>query len=94
MFARRAAAAIASAATALPRVDAIVFTGGIGENAGAIRAGIVARLGPLGLAADDVLSIAALEPGGTFARPDRPSLAVVAAREDLVIAGQVAAVLG
>ena len=33
MFARRAAECIAASVTALPSVDAIVFTGGIGENA-------------------------------------------------------------
>ena len=33
MFVRRAAECIAAAATSLPVLDAIVFTGGIGENA-------------------------------------------------------------
>ena len=42
IFVRRAAECIAAAATALPAVDAIVFTGGIGENAAGLRARIVA----------------------------------------------------
>ena len=40
LFVRSVAAAIAATATALPRLDAIVFTGGIGENAGELRARI------------------------------------------------------
>jgi acetate kinase len=48
MFTRRAAECIAASVTALPTLDAIVFTGGIGgigENAAGLRARIVARLG-------------------------------------------------
>jgi len=53
MFAARTAAGIAAAATWLPRLDAIVFTGGIGEHAGRLRARIIDRLGSLGAAAVD-----------------------------------------
>ena len=49
MFAERAAAGIAAVASSLPRLDAIVFTGGIGEHAGAVRAAIVERLAVLGV---------------------------------------------
>lgn len=49
MFIERAAAGIAAAATALPRLDGIVFTGGIGEHAGRVRAAIVGQLAVLGL---------------------------------------------
>jgi acetate kinase len=85
LFARRAAAGIAAAATTLPSVDAIVFTGGIGEHATTVRRSICERLGIIGVpivgdddpnAADPVLARA---PGG---------LAVlrVHAREDVEIA--------
>jgi acetate kinase len=73
MFVRRAAAGIAAAATSLPRVDALVFTGGIGEHAADVRAAIVSRLAVLRLAPAAVL--------------------VVEAREDLVIAAEVARLL-
>ncbi|WP_290630920.1 acetate/propionate family kinase [Aquisalimonas sp.] len=46
----RAAREIGSLAVALDGVDALVFTAGVGENAPAVRAGIVDRLGSLGLA--------------------------------------------
>jgi acetate kinase len=49
MFVERAAAAIAAAATSLRRLDGVVFTGGIGEGSGPVRAAIVERLAVLGL---------------------------------------------
>ena len=49
LFAVRAAAGIAAAASALPQLDALVFTGGIGEHAARLRQAIVARLGVLGV---------------------------------------------
>jgi acetate kinase len=48
VFTYRVAQAIAAMATALGGVDAIAFTGGIGEHAGPVRAAIVERLGFLG----------------------------------------------
>jgi len=49
MFVDRAAAGIAAAVTALPRLDAIVFTAGIGEHAGSIRSAIIKRLAAVGV---------------------------------------------
>jgi acetate kinase len=81
---RRAAAGIAAAATALQAVDALVFTGGIGENAGAIRRRICSRLAALGVpepadgrtTSDEILA----------SPPNRPAVVRVHAREDVVIA--------
>lgn len=88
MFAHRAAAGIAAVATSLDRLDAIAFTGGIGENSAAIRADVSARLAVLGVPhvsapADED---AVLSPAGTAVAVLR-----VEAREDLAIAGGVAA---
>jgi len=47
MFVSRTAAGIAAVATALPRVDALVFTGGIGQRSSAIRERVVERLSAL-----------------------------------------------
>ena len=52
MFTGRTAAAIAAAATTLPRLDALVFTGGIGEHSTLIRESVVRRLAPLGLSGE------------------------------------------
>lgn len=89
MFARRAAAAIAGAATALPQLDALIFTGGIGEGSATVRRDIVARLGSLGF--DDPLGAA---DGDAVIEPGPPAVLVVRAREDRVIADEVASVLG
>ena len=89
IFVRSAAAGIAAAATALPRLDAITFTGGIGENAGVIRARIARRLAPLGVVgvpADqvEVDTVLAREP---------VAVVRVRAREDVVMAQLVRDVL-
>lgn len=88
MFARRAAAGIAAVATALPTLDALVFTAGIGEHAAPVRSAIVARLAVLGLApiaADVVDEDAVLSAPGA-----RVAVLRIEAREDLVIAAQTA----
>jgi acetate kinase len=91
MFVERAAEGIAAAATGLDRLDAVVFTGGIGENAGRLRARIVDRLTVLGLAPiradetgeDRVLpTTAARSPR----QAGRPRALRIEAREDLVAA--------
>jgi acetate kinase len=82
VFAARAAAGIAGAASWLQRLDAVVFTGGIGEHAGPLRARIVARLAVLG-----VPTVSADETGGDrilVAGP--PAVLRVGAREELVMA--------
>jgi acetate kinase len=90
MFAARAAAGIAAAATWLARLDAIVFTGGIGENAGRMRARIVDRLRPLGAA-----SVDDLEPGEDRILADGPVKTLrVEAREDVVMARAASRLLG
>ena len=98
MFVDRAAAGIAAAATALPRLDGLVFTGGIGEHAGRLRAAIVGRLAVLGIQPisdtetdlDRVLD-PATAPGAVEAAG--PVVIRVEAREDLVIARSVSAVV-
>ncbi len=52
IFCYRAAQHVAALSVALGRLDAVVFTGGIGENSVPVRAEIVAYLGVLGLVLD------------------------------------------
>jgi acetate kinase len=84
IFVRRAAAGIAVAAASLPRIDALVFTGGVGEHAADVRAQIVARLATLGLAPLDDPS--ASDDGLLSAPAARIAVLRVEAREDIVIA--------
>jgi acetate kinase len=89
VFAARAAAGIAGAATWLPTLDAIVFTGGIGEHAASVRAAIVGRLAVLGagaLATDAGAADQVLADGP-------PAVLRIAAREELVMARAAAALL-
>jgi acetate kinase len=89
IFVRRAAAGIAVAATSLPRLDALVFTGGIGEHAADVCAQIVARLAPLQL---EPLPESAASGDSLISAPEaRIAVLRVAAREDIVIAEAAAA---
>jgi acetate kinase len=91
MFVSRAAAGIAAVATALPRLDALVFTGGIGEHSAMVRSAIVRRLAPLGLGAlpaTDVRNDAVISARGIVVAVLR-----IAAREDAVVARQATDVL-
>ena len=100
VYLHRLRAGIAAMAAALGGLDAVVFTGGVGENAPAVRAGAVAGLAFLG---------AALDPGANDAAADelqagrdadvtlagaRARVLVVAAREEVEIARGVRARLG
>ena len=88
IFVRRAAECIAAAATSLPRLDAIVFTGGIGENAAGLRARIVARLAALGFAPIGDASVGADAVLSEIRAA--PAVLRIEAREDLVVAREVA----
>lgn len=90
MFARHAAAGIAAASVALPRVDALVFTGGIGEHSATVRGDIIRRLAILGMAGE----LADASGDAVVATGVGPSVVVVRAREDRVIADAVGALLG
>ena len=75
------------------RLDAVVFTGGIGEHAGRVRAAIVERLAVLGVRAHRGV----VRPvGDGVLGPVGPGPAVlrVEAREDLVMALEAVAILG
>jgi acetate kinase len=88
MFARHAAAGIAAATTALPALDALVFTGGIGEHSARMRHETTRRLASVGIPRAD----AAAQGDAVVAGGD-PAVLVIAAREDLVIAAEVAAIV-
>ena len=91
LYVRRAAAGIAAAATTLPAVDAIVFTGGIGEHAGSVRARICERLVLLGVSPPSHSNSGegVLTTGGPG-----PAVLAIHSREDVVIAEAAAGFLG
>ncbi|MDQ2914076.1 MAG: acetate/propionate family kinase [Chloroflexota bacterium] len=90
VFERSAAAAIAAATTALPRLDALVFTGGIGEHAISVRTGIVRRLASIGVPSVGDATV----DGDSVLAATHIAVLVVVAREDVVIAREVRALVG
>lgn len=92
IHARRAAEGIAAATTSLARVDALIFTGGIGENAGSVRSAICARLRVLGV--EPPHPAAGDEDQALSTEDARVQVLRVRSREDVVIARQTAQLLG
>jgi acetate kinase len=91
LYARRAAAWIAFVATALERLDAVAFTGGIGEHATNLRTAICERLSVLGIEPVRPLDQG---PDSVISGADaRIAVLRIAAREDMVIARQAAELL-
>jgi acetate kinase len=88
LFVRSAARAIAAAATSLDQLDALVFTGGIGEHDAVTRSAVVARLAPLGIL--PLPDRPADDDGDACVSAARATPAVlrILAREDVVIAHQ------
>jgi acetate kinase len=90
----RLVAAIASMTAAMNGLDALVFTGGIGEHAPAVRAAAAAGLRFLGVAIDPDRNAAAHADADISADGARVRTFVVTAGEDLEIARQARELLG
>jgi acetate kinase len=79
--------AIAALVVPLGRLDALVFTGGIGENSASIRAQVVGQLGFLGLAIDPAANAThGRGQRGRVTTTERPQALVVPTNEELMIA--------
>jgi acetate kinase len=94
VFAYRLAKAIAGLVVALERLDALVFTGGIGENSALVRSLVLARLGFLGLVEDAEANAAhGRRTGGRISVAGRVLALVVPTDEELLIARDTARVI-
>jgi acetate kinase len=81
------AKAIAALVVPLGRLDALVFTGGIGENSSLVRGRVVGHLGFLGLALDEAAnSTHGRQQRGRITTLERPQALVVPTNEELMIA--------
>jgi acetate kinase len=85
---------IAAMAAALGGVDACVFTGGVGENASAVRLEAVVGLGFLGIEVDPDKNLSVTPDADVSAAEAVVRTIVVAAREDLEMARQARELLG
>ena len=93
VYVHRLRAAVAAMAAAMGGLDALVFTGGVGERAAAIRERAAAGLGFLGVALDAAANAAATADAEIGAPGAAVRTIVVTAREDLEVARQVRAAL-
>lgn len=97
VYCYRAAQAVAAMAVPLGGLDALVFTGGVGEHSARVRAGVVGWLGQLALVIDEERNAAHGEgTGGRVSPPGdgSPSVWVVPTDEELVMARVAAALVG
>jgi acetate kinase len=87
VFVHRLAKAIAALVTSLDRLDALIFTGGIGEGSAEVRSLVLARLAFLGLAEDRQANAGHGRATAGRITPEGPVLAlVVPTDEELMIA--------
>jgi acetate kinase len=86
VYVRRIAQSAAGMAVSLGGLDALVFTGGVGENSAAVRERVCDELGLLGVRIDREAN-AGVRGDGELAEPGSPvRVVVVRSREDVVIA--------
>jgi len=94
VYLHRLRASIAAMVAALGGLDVLVFTGGVGENAPAIRERASGDLAYLGVAIDAEANASSREDGDIGAAGAPVRCVVIRAREDLEIAREVRAALG
>ena len=94
VYGHRLRAQVAAMAAALGGLDVLVFSGGVGEHAAAVRSGAAKGLGFLGVAVEDAANEGAVPDVDVSDAGASVRTVVVAAREDLEIARQVDGVLG
>lgn len=95
VFVHRAAKSVGSMAASLPHLDAVVFTGGIGENAASVRGAILERLAVLGIGLDPAANGAVVGgiPGRLSPGKATPAAVVIPTNEEWMIAKQTAGLL-
>jgi acetate kinase len=93
MFVHRLVAAVGGMAAVLGGLDALVFTGGIGEHSAAIRGAVAERLGHLGVTVDSAANAHVDGDSDIAADAGRARVLVIAAREDLSVLAEVKRVL-
>ena len=86
LFTHRLAATIAGLLPSLDRLDALVFTGGIGENDAVMRANTCAKLAFAGLGIDAAVNEAKPADAAISAADARTQILVISAREEWYIA--------
>lgn len=86
VFCYRVAKQLAALACNLPVMDALIFTGGIGENSSVIRARIVAHWRAIQFRLDDTLNRDNGDEIGRISPPGSPLVMVIKTNEEQIIA--------
>jgi acetate kinase len=95
VFIHRLARHLGGLATSLPRLDALVFTGGIGENSATVRSKTMARLKAFGVLEDEEANKRTIRgETGVVSRGPGPIVAVVPTNEEWMIARDTAELAG
>ena len=93
IYVRRIRQAIGGLAVMLSRVDALVFTAGVGEHAAEVREGVCTGLECVGLHLDQQANTTA-HPDADIAATDSPGRILIITAEDTVMLREVRRVLG
>jgi acetate kinase len=95
VFCYRAAKAVAALSVPLGRLDAVVFTGGIGEHSGEVRSNVMGHLAVLGVHEDRTANLDhGRTTGGRVSAEGPVACLVVPTDEELVIARDTLALAG
>ncbi len=93
VYTYRIAGAVAAMAAAAGGLDALVFTAGVGEHSARVRADVCERLGFLGVELDPELNARSIPDSDVATSESAVRVLVIAAREELVVARAVRALL-
>jgi acetate kinase len=88
-YIHRLASGIAAMAAAMGGIDALVFTGGVGENSAQVRAATCASTGFLGVEIDEQANLSDSTDRAISLAKSAVALLVLSAREDIELAAQV-----
>jgi acetate kinase len=94
VYIHRLRGGIAAMAAAMDGMDALVFTGGVGENAPEVRSMACAGLSHLDVHIDEHANTEVVSDARVHDEASRVAILLVASREDLEIASQVERLLG
>ena len=86
VYVHRIATAVGAMSISSDGLDALVFTGGVGERSAWVRAEVCARLGSLGVLLDTAANELCVEDSDIAAANGAVRVLVIAAREELMIA--------
>lgn len=94
VFSFRVARQFAALSVSLPGIDAVVFTGGIGEHAGPVRSRILAAWRMMNFRLDDQLNQNNGDASGRISQSGSPLVMVVPTSEERMIASDTLQLLG